>query len=281
VGFGVFTGMIRQLAEQAGTKILVVSGEIEIEKNLLPVIDEAEFELIPEWKETPKFLQGLVTSDDWLVMMSVRKGKLIWQPYLDRLPGLLTALFTENNFSALVPPEELESPLADSLNETPDTTVIFQPSRSLFGLTLDRADAIADSLLEHYFGANESVRARTKEALRRVMIESPVSLCSEVVLLHTHLAWVEESLLFVGTSDKSFVLPGMSGPAKILIILLEPAGQDPAVHLNALAGIVRFMRREGMIEKLSAAKSFTEFISSLQKKEPYSSTGTVQKRDDC
>ena len=96
--------------------------------------------------------------------------------------------------------------------------------------------------------------------------EEPVELTADVALLHTHVPNVHDSVVFLGVSKSPLDIPLASGAPHILIILLDPVGQDPARHLQALAVIARILRLPDMVTVLRGAESFEDILVAIARK---------------
>ena len=265
VGFAVLLRMVKTLAGQAGTTILAVTGSDCCHETIRTVLEDATLSPPHDWKKTHEYLSPLLLPSDWVILMNVRKGKLLWQPYLDRLPGMLAAQYPSLNLSCIFPPVEMDGEFPVGADERPDAAMLVDRDRSIFRIADSNPGTAVNLLLEKYFDRKAVSTRLMAETLNKIARDEPVELSPDVVLLHTHVPYVRESLLFLGTFRKPLRLPLVTGRARILIILLEPADQDPSLHLNALAAIVRCLRKPGMIETLLAARSYRQVQQALKK----------------
>jgi mannitol/fructose-specific phosphotransferase system IIA component (Ntr-type) len=184
--------------------------------------------------------------------MSARKGEVAWQPILDRLPGRLAGQFPNTTFSVVIPPTQRwdSQQAADKIL---DSSYIFstftrERSRLLMDVT-STEQAIRELLSCHFREGSDEARAITR-LLHTMSQQEPVELTKDVVLLHAHIPQVFGSTVFLGISQSPLDVPLASGEPHILIILLDPVGQDPARHLRALADIARIIRLPDMVQVL-------------------------------
>jgi mannitol/fructose-specific phosphotransferase system IIA component (Ntr-type) len=70
-------------------------------------------------------------------------------------------------------------------------------------------------------------------------------------------------VVFLGVSRNPLDVPLASGPPHILIILLDPVGQDPARHLQALADIARIIRLPDMVQVLRTVEDFDSLMAQI------------------
>jgi mannitol/fructose-specific phosphotransferase system IIA component (Ntr-type) len=142
----------------------------------------------------------------------------------------------------------------------------FVPERSVFNMDASTVEEALQKLLGRYFGARSSSTRTVASVLHKISQEEPVELTRDVILLHTHLPMVEESVIFLGVNRKPLKVPLATESPHVLVILLDPVGQDPALHLKALADIARLIRIPGVVEEMRQVKSFSQFIRMIEEK---------------
>ncbi|MFW5742178.1 MAG: cation:proton antiporter [Spirochaetota bacterium] len=265
-GFERVVATAKTLARQTGLSLLAVgtaqtlqsAGEfIETARPAVPV----SFETVPVWKRVREHLESRVRHDDWLLLVTDRKGEIAWQPNLDRLPHELAAAFPLTNLSVIVPPTEpWDSVEAAEAHTDPSRTVArFAPERTLFALKSSTTEDAVAKLLSAHFGRRSPSAKAVSELLVTISREEPVELVEDVVLLHAHVPFVDDTVAFLGVSRRAFDIPVAGGRPHILIVLLDPVGQDPAKHLKALADIARLIRLPGLVPALREVKTYDEF----------------------
>ncbi|MFW6289302.1 MAG: PTS sugar transporter subunit IIA, partial [Spirochaetota bacterium] len=194
-------------------------------------------------------------------LVTDRKGEIAWQPNLDRLPHELAAAFPQTNLSVLVPPTEpWDSVQAAEAHSDPARTVSrFSAERTLFAMKSATIEVAVAKLLSAHFGRRSTNAKAVSELLVSISRDEPVELVEDVVLLHAHVPFVDDTVAFLGVSRRAFDIPIAGGEPHIIIILLDPVGQDPAKHLRALADIARLIRLPGLVPALREVKSYDEF----------------------
>ncbi len=273
VGFERLISTVKTLAYQASTSLHVIatattlqSGRtfIETSRPGVPIV----FETLPAWGEARGMLADAVRSGDWVLLAAARKGEIAWQPSLERLPRQLAAAIPDRNLTIAVPATEPWDSVQVSEMVTEPSQVIsgFAPDRSEFGMqTSDTKEAVA-KLLSRYFGEHSVSASAIAELLHTISQEEPVELVSDVALLHAHVPFVADTVVFLGVTRHPLDIPLPTGEPRILIILLDPVGQDPAKHLKALADIARIIRLPGLVPALHEVREFAQFRAEIEKR---------------
>lgn len=153
--------------------------------------------------------------------------------------------------------------------------MVTDPSRVISGFSADRSEFAMKArntrealtrLLSRYFGRH-SVSARAiSELLHTISQEEPVELVDDVALLHAHVPFVTDTVVFLGVTKERLDIPLPGGGPHILIVLLDPVGQDPAKHLKALADIARIIRLPGFVSRLRDMRDFDEFRTAVEER---------------
>lgn len=269
-GFEAVITAVKTLANQAGTSLRVLcsshtktAAETFISKT--PPSVQTFVQTFGAWKVVQQHLADEIEAGDWLILMGARKGELAWQPLLDRLPGRLAAQFPSTTFSGVIAPTQRW----DSRQATErilDSSYIFSTfTRDRTRLQMDARtiEEAVRKLLSSYFGERSADTHAITRLLHTISQEEPVELTKDVVLLHTHVPNVSGSVVFLGVSKHPLDVPLSSGRPHILIVLLDPVGQDPARHLEALADIARIMRLGGIVEVLKRAHDYDHLIADI------------------
>lgn len=269
-GFEAVITAVKTLASQAGTTLLALSSagtkaaaETFITKT--PPSVSTSVETLDEWKGVQQGVADRIETNDWLILMGARKGEVAWQPILDRLPGRLASQFPATTFSVVIPPTQRwdSQQAAEKILDSAYIFSTFTRDRTMLQMDARTIDEALRDLLSRHFGeGSEPMRAVTG-LLRTISQEEPVELTKDVVLLHSHVPNVSGSVIFLGVSKHPLDVPLASGRPHILIILLDPVGQDPARHLQALADIARIMRVPDMPQVLRTAPDFDHLIAEI------------------
>ncbi|MBP7052424.1 MAG: cation:proton antiporter [Phycisphaerae bacterium] len=272
-GFESVVKATKTLANQAGTSLLILSlpdmavGAANFIRRTTPSVP-VSFRTIRFWKEVRADLDDLAGRNDWLILMAPRKGELAWQPSLDRLPARWAQEFPDTMFSVLIPPDERwESQQA--AEKTADSSYIFSTfirDRTMLRMDVRTTEDAVRRLLGPYFGHRTTDAHEVAVLLHTISQEEPVELTQDVVLLHAHVPHVTESVVFLGVSQEPLDIPLASGGPHILIILLDPVGQDPARHLQALADIARIIRLPDMVRVLRTIPDFDGLVAEIARR---------------
>ncbi|MFP4681913.1 MAG: cation:proton antiporter [Chitinispirillaceae bacterium] len=263
IGFGQFASAIRTLANQTATSILFICDcgtQASVSEVMNSARSSVKMNFIPykSWKKVLDDVHTQLKPDDWLVLMSVRKGEIAWQPTLDRLPRQISASFPHNSFSTVISPTEKWVTV-----KSPETTsrifTVFREEHLL--LSIDTADCrtVIYKLLRSHYEESEEMR-RLEEELYSMSQKEPVELIQDVVLLHTYGKNIDETITFLGVSTRPLDIPLASGSPRVVIILLDPEGQEPAKHLEGLANIANLIRVPGIVGVLEEADDFDSLV---------------------
>ncbi|MFW5774942.1 MAG: cation:proton antiporter, partial [Chitinivibrionales bacterium] len=263
VGFGQLAATIRILADQAGASILFIcdcdtqNSTKDLMSSVRPTV-RMHFASYTSWKSVLDEVRKQVRPDDWIMLMSVRKGEIAWQPTLDKLPKQTAVMFPENTFTVLLSPTERYVSL-----KSPETTsqifTVFKEERILLSIDTSDCREVIHRLLGCYYKQDKEMQ-RLEEELYLMSQHEPVELIEHVVLLHTYVKSVEETVTFLGVSSRPLEIPLASGTPRAVIILLDPEGQDPAKHLEALANIAKLIRIPGVVEILERVEDFDSLV---------------------
>jgi Kef-type K+ transport system membrane component KefB/mannitol/fructose-specific phosphotransferase system IIA component (Ntr-type) len=264
-GFVTAIGAIKTLIHQLDSSMLMVSVSPTMEKakkvmeNTLPKVQEKDIQL-NSWKDLLVWLKKSLDDNDLLIVVSVRKGRLAWQPNLNRLPRLLSQQFPEINQVIVYPPDRPWGEVIDMHKGK-----VFHPSflpADHIQLDLSRV-AVSEAiyrLLAVAFSERPEVLKRVSGLLSRMADEEPMELSPGVVLLHAHISDVQTSTVFLGINKKGWKLSQTTEDVKVLFILLSSKDASPEVHLKALADLVRPLHQFKAAEQLTNLSSPDEIL---------------------
>lgn len=269
-GFESVIPAVKTLANQAGTRLLVLcssqtktAAETFISKT--PPSVQTSVQTLGIWKAAQRTIADEIEAGDWLILMGARKGEVAWQPILDRLPGRLAAQFPTTTFSVVIPPTQRwdRQQAAEKILDSSYIFSTFTRERTRLQMDARTIEEAVQELLSSYFGERSADTHAITRLLHTISQEEPVELTKDVVLLHAHVPNVAGSVAFLGVSKHSLDVPLASGKPHILIILLDPLGQDPARHLQALADIARIMRLRDIVEVLRNTVDYDNLITEI------------------
>lgn len=268
-GFETVVTAVKSLANQAGTAILVFAEKSTLQ-NAESFLQKASpsasvtCKIWQEWNTVPELVAGETAPTDWLMMMSARKGSLIWQPSLEKIPGILSHTFADHNLSVLFPSSGMEEQEPLNAADSPLPLIsICDPKRTLLKLDTSDTGKVLEALLGTHFGENNKVTIELSNHLYWMSQAEPVELVEGVVLLHHYVPYVVNSTVFIAVSRKPFNITQTEGRTNVLVVLLDPVKQDPEKHLKALAAIARIFRVPGIVEALIDAENFSDFKRAL------------------
>ena len=269
-GFEAVITAVKTLASQAGTTLLALcsaqtkaAAEAFIAKT--PPSVSTSIQPLGEWKAVQRSIADQIETDDWLILMGARKGEVAWQPILDRLPGRLASQLPTTTFSVIIPPTQRwdSQQAAEKILDSSYIFSTFTRDRTMLQMDVETVEEALRRLLGSHFGEGSEPTRAVTELLHAISQEEPVELTRDVVLLHTHVPNVSGSAVFLGVSKHPLDVPLASGRPHVLIILLDPVGQDPARHLQALADIARIMRVPDMAQVLRTARDYDNLIAEI------------------
>lgn len=235
-------GLIRRLAGQAGAKMLLHGTEATLSSveglEVLRGFTELKGRPHPSWQEAVAALEQARVDEDGLVLLSDRKGRLAWQPSLDRLPVDWATRWPEANLFVCYPArpgsaaeealrdeasriESKELDVAATCVENLSCTDLREAVRALIA-------SVAQIPADHVAGMVDLV-----------MKTGPVPLSKDIALTHAHLPDIAESLVMIATNDEGFSIGGFADRPTTLVVLLSPRGAPPEQHLSRLAAIAR------------------------------------------
>lgn len=273
-GFESVVASVKTLASQAGTTLLILCSKETVADagnfvRRTPPTVSVSFETLEDWKQVQtRVVERLVPTTDWLILMLAKKGERAWQPSLDRLPGRLAQTLPRVTFSVFIPPTGRWDS-CQAADKIADSTYIFSTfvrDRTRLQMDVETTEDAVRELLSGYFGRRTADTHAATSLLHSISQEEPVELTQDVVLLHAHVPYVTESVTFLGSLQNPLDVPLASGGPHILIILLDPVGQDPARHLQALADIARIVRLPDMVQVLRTVRDFDSLMEEIARR---------------
>jgi Kef-type K+ transport system membrane component KefB/mannitol/fructose-specific phosphotransferase system IIA component (Ntr-type) len=265
-GFATAIRAIKTLAHQLDASLLTVSVPPTMEKvseiieNSQPKV-QGSYVKLDRWDELFSWFKTSLGKDDLLIMVSVRKGRLAWQPNLNRMPRLISQQLKGINFVVVYPPEMSWDEEQKAQEPKPFSPLLFFPAShirlDLQGLKI--SDAIAQLLKPAFYKKEAAAKSITDMLV--VMAETePMELSPGVVLLHAHIADIQMPTAFLAINKQGWKLPHAAEPVKTLFILLSSKDASPEVHLKALADLIRPFHKSHSVNQLSRVKSIEEVL---------------------
>ena len=236
--------LVRRIAARAGTRLHLAATDatrraIEALPGNLPPPGSKTPPSLATWAAVVAAVEHARADGDAVLLLSVRRGNLAWQPSLERLPVEWAHRWPDGNLIVLFPPltaqdEEFAWP---EKSETP-------PARDLPPVV--SVPLAASSLPAALPELLRSVLPECRESLDLLVAEllafPPVPLSAQVALLHLHTPLIDSARIAVGRRETGLELPGFATPPTELALLLSPRSGTPEQHLRILAAIARAAR---------------------------------------
>jgi Kef-type K+ transport system membrane component KefB/mannitol/fructose-specific phosphotransferase system IIA component (Ntr-type) len=272
-GFATAVRAIKTLTHQLDASLLVVSGPptmkraCQIVQKTSPKVQESDVQL-DNWDELLPWLKRTASEDDLLIIASVRKGRLAWQPSLNRMPRLISQQCLKCNFVFVYPPERPwgEEERTQEIKTIPPS--FFPASHIRLDFNGVSASEAISSLLEEAFPGRQDVVRKIGATLTHMAETEPLELAPGIILLHTHISEIQTSTAFLGVNKKGWKLPHTTENVKALFILLSSKDAPPEVHLKALADLVRPLQHFHAAEQLIKLTSVEEILKMYSGKIP-------------
>ncbi|MFA9479303.1 cation:proton antiporter [Phycisphaerales bacterium AB-hyl4] len=270
-GFDVMVRMLKLMAHHISAKLRVVTTE-ETWTAVRRVFEKGRpevtvnFEPVSIWSNLLPVLDKTVEEHDILALFSARKGRLAWQPMLDRLPSTFARRFDEQNLLVVYPSEvvvETSSAMASHLDELPLIEALAD-GRTAFDLDEQNHEAALKQIVDVVFSDDDATRSILTEVLVRNSREFSAEVTPGVVLVHAHVSAVTEPTVLLGISPAGLRFPLVQRPANLVFVLLSPANRSPEQHLKALAEIAKLVRQETTVKRLRNARSADDLRQSLE-----------------
>lgn len=265
-GFSAAWEVVRRIAGQAGTGIMLLAGRATLEqmvrrKLLDPGDPGTETGQVDDWHDLSDEIRSRFVDGDLPVLFMARRGRLSWQPVQDRLPAMLQRSLPDVSILKVFPPEmkweteERSGPRSGSFEE------VFTPETVHLGMSNATLPDAMESMLAASLGAPP---ADLVDDLHEQLRESALRLAPGCVLVHTHKAGPPAPMVLMGTAAGGFSCPG-GGDAEcpsVLIILLGTPDESPEDHLRRLARIARIFHDRELLERIRSAKTYGEVLPS-------------------
>lgn len=264
---GLETGLrtMKVLAQQIGARLVLVSTRETLE-NIGPIVGQGSPQIDVEtltlhaWDSLPAFLKNHLREGDLTALMGVRKGRLAWQPALDRLPARFNRELPGHDFLVFYLPETRFDEEYGTASPGSGSTAahLMPPERTRLDLEGCSLDESVRLLLQGTLGRMPGAMERLTQRLVTIGREEPVELAPGAVLLHTHTADVAAPAVHLAVNRSGFDIPQTTVPPKVLLLLLSPRNQPPALHLQMLAMIARWVRRPNAVEAICEARDYND-----------------------
>jgi Kef-type K+ transport system membrane component KefB/mannitol/fructose-specific phosphotransferase system IIA component (Ntr-type) len=273
-GFATAIRAIKTLAHQLDASLFTVSVPPTMEKAKYIIQDnqpkvKESYKQLDRWDGLLSWVKDNLSKDDLLVMVSVRKGRLAWQPNLNRMPRFISQQLKGINFVVAYPPEMPwgEDQQAQEPKELCHS-LILPPSHIRIDLDGTSVYDAIDKLLQPEFSSQKSAAEKITDLLVNMAESEPMELAPGVALIHAHIEEVRLPMAFLGINRNGWKLPHASEDIKTLFILLSSKDASPEIHLKALADLVRPFHRSHSVEQLAGVSSIEEILQMFSFRPP-------------
>jgi Kef-type K+ transport system membrane component KefB/nucleotide-binding universal stress UspA family protein/mannitol/fructose-specific phosphotransferase system IIA component (Ntr-type) len=266
-GFSAVVRAVKILTRQLGASLLITTLPSVLKRSGetiargLPAVKES-YSALEKWDELLPWAKKNLTKDDLFVMVNVRKGRLAWQPALNRLPQLVSRQIDDVNLIVAYPPETAwdedrkiqEQALPGRLLRFPRENIRLDLGG--YGIF----DAITRLLMPEFAGKETQLK-EVSDKLQEIAKMEPMELNPGMVLLHAHITGIKRPSAFLGLNKIGWRLARVNGDIKVLFILLSERDACPEIHLKALADLVRPFCRADSVVRLMQSVSPEEILN--------------------
>lgn len=226
---------------------------------------------VADWKAVFSELRAVAQSDGAAALLAARPGRLGWQPSVEKLPRKIASELPDHGMLVLY--------MADDRRTTRgEAASIGQPvlaeaaGAGRIRLDLDGKDwrEGVSLLLALAFPEGSDEHAALLGRFGESDLRDAIELGPGVTLLHAHVEEAREPTTLIGVNHRGFpVARGDAGgePARLVFLLLAPAGQPPEEHLKSLAAIARLVQDGRSVDALLRSRSISELVHSLSRGE--------------
>jgi Kef-type K+ transport system membrane component KefB/nucleotide-binding universal stress UspA family protein len=243
--------LARRIATHASAQVLLAATDktrkaIDSLPGKRPATGSSKIPSLPAWGDVLREFSDAVAEGDALLLLSVRRGHLAWQPSLERLPIDWAQRWPQANLMVMFPP--LLSGDTDEEDAMDAASPEEKPVRPLPPMVTVRiaTEDLDKALRELLHGVLADQRADVGPLAAQLRRSPPVPLSDQVALLHLHTPLVDTARIAVGIRPEGFALDGFDVPPGELVLLLSPRAGTPEQHLRILAAITRAVRQGGL-----------------------------------
>jgi Kef-type K+ transport system membrane component KefB/mannitol/fructose-specific phosphotransferase system IIA component (Ntr-type) len=260
----------KHLAQQAGSS-LTVAATAETLLSASQFIEQVgpkvktSLHTVSSFTSILEEVRPLTDRHTWLIFMYIRPGEIAWQPSLDKLPRRLAEIFPKVNFSVLTAsPRKWTGAIETGGGEDRERLETLIPEENaVLGLGGGSVEVVIATVIAKRFGEHTDIAGYLTTLLVSLAKEEPIELTEGIVLVHTHIPMIEAHEILLSSSTAEIELPNMSAPVRALIIVLDPVGSPPELHLEILSRIVKLLQHPGVAEILKTGGSYRKLQRKL------------------
>jgi Kef-type K+ transport system membrane component KefB/mannitol/fructose-specific phosphotransferase system IIA component (Ntr-type)/nucleotide-binding universal stress UspA family protein len=264
--------LVWRLAHQVGASLTILTPQAS-QSRLQSIIDSIRPSLTPAWPQVAGWtnacrqLLAPTGSECLRVLITARQGGVSWHPGMDRLPRLLVEAGNSAGTLILYPPLPVAADEPVNVSGTnqplPELVGVGGACKIPVGTTLETALDIVLAI-----AIKEPERKECCRLLMQAANEFPITLATDVALIHAHTRAVDTPSIFILTMPQTTQFADVQ--ADVLLVLLGPVGGAPDRHLQILSGLARMMRDPAPLYALRDApdnatltRQFAELLSTL------------------
>lgn len=236
--------LARRIAARAGTRLYLAATDatrrtIEALPGNRPAAGAKAPPALASWAAVVAAVEQNRAAGDAILLLSVRRGNLAWQPSLERLPVDWALRWPDGNLIVLFPPLDVQNEEPERTAETDAAPIRDLPPIVPVPLAASALPAVLPEMLR---SALPEYRGALEPLVAELMGFPPVPLSAQVALLHLHTPLIDAARIAVGRRESGLELPGFATPPSELALLLSPRSCPPEQHLRTLAAIARAAR---------------------------------------
>ena len=235
--------LARRIATHAGARMLLAATDktrkaIESLPGKLPAAGSSKIPSLPTWNDVLRQFSSAVADGDALLLLSVRRGNLAWQPRLERLPIEWASRWPDANLLVLFPPlgpADAETERPDGQDPAPEAVPVLPKPLAV----PIRSPRLPEALRELVLAALPESGGQPETVVDGLLRTGPAPLAEKIVLLHVTTPLVESPRIAVGCRPDGFEIDGIEKTPVELVVLFSPRSGTPERHLQTLAAIAR------------------------------------------
>ena len=221
-----------------------------------PNVGPTEASAPATWAEVTAEVARARAETDAVLLISVRRGSLAWQPSLERLPVEWTRRWPAANVLVLfppLPPADAGTEAAPAAGEaaTVQEDADDLPHPLVVALRSTSPLEVLRAILERALPHDRSNHATLLQELQTV---GSVPLTPAIALMHVHTPLVASARIAVGWHPEGIALSGYAQPPRELVVLFSPEAGSAERHLRVLAALARAARAGTLVKSPTSAE---------------------------
>lgn len=233
--------LVHRIAARAGARATLAASDktrtaIEALPGTPPPATDKEAPAQPTWADVVSTVATEFADGDALLLLSVRRGNLAWQPSLERLPIEWALRWPQANLMILFSP--LDSGEEEVVDRPASGASPFPAPLQPLAVLLESAD-LTHALRQLIQAALPHLQKPLEPLVAELRKSTPVPLSTKIALLHLHTPLLDSPRIVAGRRPGGIAIDGFPIPPEELVLLLSPRSGTPELHLRLLASIAR------------------------------------------